>query len=199
MNAAAAGLRADRTPHFPEINLAAAGPHAHKILRLTHRNVAAGSFQIRPSGNSSRANVSPAAVQGSVRGDVACVDVPPGGKGGQVPGNIKDLDVPALGFQPRNRTPAGNLPHPYSSYSSRGNASALRLQQRGAADISGGDIARACIDFHVVIARDGDLELHPELRIRVVRGLRKQNARDFHARRRGSSLQGIVIQQLRRN
>ena len=74
----------------------------------------------------------------------------------------------------------------------------MRFQGGGAADVTGGDVARVGVHLQVVIARHGDLELHPELRICGVRVGGEKLASDFHARRRGSSLERIILQKLRR-
>src|SRR5262252_2187154 len=121
-----------------------------------------------------------AAMQRSISGDVAGVDVAAGRKRGQVPANSVDLDVPAFSFQPGNWPAARNFAKPTSTDATRRDVSTLRFQESRAADVPRGDIAGACNDFQVVISRYGDLELHPELRVGVVRGLRKERAGDFH-------------------
>ena len=102
----------------------------------------------------------------------------------------------AFGFQSGDRPAARNFPNPCSTDAPGGDVSALRLQEGGTGNISGGDVARACVHFHVVIAGYSDLELHPELGVGEVCGLGKARAGNFHAGGRSSGLEGVILQEL---
>src|SRR5215831_13058450 len=135
-----------------------------------------------------------AAVQGSISSNVAGVNVATSSERGQVPANSVDLDVPAFSFQSGNWPAARNFAKPSSTDATRRDVSTLRFQEGRAANIPCGDIAGACNDFQVVIARYEDLELHPKLRIGIVLGLGKERAGNFHPARRSTSPQRIPIE-----
>ena len=80
----------------------------------------------------------------------------------------------AFRFQFGDGATARDIANPGSADSSGDDVSALGFQESRAANVSGGDVARVCVDFQLVIARDGDFKLHPELGIGVMRALREE-------------------------
>src|SRR5215472_2115177 len=193
VDAPARGLSPDRAPHFTEIDLAATGADTNETGSPSNSDIAADCFQVGASANLARANVSTTATQRSISTNVADIDVAASGECRKVPGYSHHLDVTAFGFQLGDGTAAEHFANSGATDLAGNNVSALGFQEGGAANISGRDVACVRVNLHAVIARHSDFELHPELRVGVMRPWRKEQSGDFHARGRSPVFEGVIV------
>ncbi len=101
----------------------------------------------------------------------------------------------ALGFQFCKRMSTGRFARFRTADASGKDISALSFEVGGAADIARGYVAGLGADYHAVIARYGDFELHPKLSVGRACGLRRKRTGNFHTGGGGRGLERIIVEQ----